>query len=167
MNKKIFTLFLVVAASAIFAVSCNNKTTNPTSSSANLPAVEVKAQDVAKALKSIGSYKNGSQTWEFGGKFDSLKASEDITGTGDDGATSATTKSEVKAKIESALKAIRVNPTVVVSGGDKGGETKMTFKITIEPADSKVTFNNDLNEYKTGKAGCTIGLTPASTKNWK
>lgn len=33
MNKKIFTLFLVVAASAIFAVSCNNKTTNPTSNS--------------------------------------------------------------------------------------------------------------------------------------
>ena len=32
MNKKIFTLFLVLAASAIFAVSCNNKTTNPTES---------------------------------------------------------------------------------------------------------------------------------------
>ena len=29
MNKKIFTLFLVVAASLIFAVSCNNKTTDP------------------------------------------------------------------------------------------------------------------------------------------
>ncbi|ADG70655.1 hypothetical protein R4K54_09735 [Brachyspira murdochii] len=29
MNKKILTLFLVVAASAILAVSCNNKTTNP------------------------------------------------------------------------------------------------------------------------------------------
>lgn len=29
MNKKLFTLFLVVAASAIFAVSCNNKTTDP------------------------------------------------------------------------------------------------------------------------------------------
>ncbi|WP_300754170.1 hypothetical protein [uncultured Brachyspira sp.] len=29
MNKKILTLFLVVAASAILAVSCNNKTTDP------------------------------------------------------------------------------------------------------------------------------------------
>ncbi|PTY39854.1 hypothetical protein [Brachyspira hampsonii] len=29
MNKKILTLFLVVAFSAIFAVSCNNKTTDP------------------------------------------------------------------------------------------------------------------------------------------
>ncbi|MEI0489562.1 hypothetical protein [Brachyspira pulli] len=29
MNKKIFTLFLVAALSAVLAVSCNNKTTSP------------------------------------------------------------------------------------------------------------------------------------------
>nr|WP_304333413.1 hypothetical protein [Brachyspira innocens] len=63
MNKKILTLFLVVAASAILAVSCNNKTTDPvknndgstgTGSGTEETKKEIALTQVQDAIKLLG-----------------------------------------------------------------------------------------------------------------
>ena len=169
MNKKILSLFLVVAASAILAVSCNNKATNPTeNSNTSVTPTEVKAADVAKALKSIGSYKNGDQTWNFRDKFDSLKTTEALSGTGDNGTKLDDVKKEVKSKIEEALKTKGIKATVTVGGTANASNTDaVTFKVTVAAANEKITLNGDLDDYKDGKTGITISLTPANAKNWK
>ncbi|MBW5381688.1 hypothetical protein E6A52_13370, partial [Brachyspira hampsonii] len=62
MNKKILTLFLVVAFSAIFAVSCNNKTTDPvkdsntgTTTASTPTSADPQKKDLGKITASAGT----------------------------------------------------------------------------------------------------------------
>lgn len=51
MNKKILSLFLVVAASAILAISCNNKSTNPTTAASSGKELDIKLADSSKGTE--------------------------------------------------------------------------------------------------------------------
>ncbi|PCG19800.1 hypothetical protein KQ44_06970 [Brachyspira sp. G79] len=126
MNKKILTLFLVVAASAILAVSCNNKTTNP-------------------VKENTGSTTTTTPT---GGETTTTPTDKDPTTTPTDG-KEETQKKTFKSltadpdgtKEESALK------IVVGDAATTADEKKANLKITATGADDDKSFKAESVKY--------------------
>ena len=127
MNKKILTLFLVVAASAILAVSCNNKTTDQvknndcstgTGSGTEETKKEIALTQVQDAIKLLGEVKAGSNGDEGVVDFKNVSLTKDAT-------------VEVVAKAETSLKA-------------------ESIKTAIETAKKNVTLENATFEFNTG-----------------
>ena len=163
MNKKLFTLFLVVAASAIFAVSCNNKTTDPVkdsntgattestptgwdTSTPSTPTVEKKIslQEVEDAIKKLATVtsKTDEDTVSFAdakitdGKI-ALTVKYKSAG-GDSKIKTAT----LKTALAEALKKLSVNGVVISNDADSfkptaAGKNPASINLTIKPADDK------------------------------
>ncbi|MCZ9963678.1 outer membrane lipoprotein SmpA [Brachyspira hyodysenteriae] len=157
MNKKIFTLFLVVAASAIFAVSCNNKTTNPTSNSSEKKIVT--EEDFKNAIEGL-TYK----TWAFTGKGKSFNFGSPITVEATSGSDSlAGVEKGFGNALKSALAAKGIDTGNITF--DKGGasslyKTSVSFKFTPKALGT----SNFEEKLKSSVKEVEIKLTPK--ENW-
>ena len=164
MNKKLFTLFLVVAASAIFAVSCNNKTTDPvkdsntettteskptggdgsTPSTQEVKKTAVKLNEVEDAIKKLATVT--SKTDEDSVSFADAKITDgkialtvkDKSAGGDSKIKTAT----LKTALAEALKTLSVNGLVISNDAESfkptaTGKNPASINLTLKPADDK------------------------------
>ena len=164
MNKKLFTLFLVVAASAIFAVSCNNKTTDPvkdsntettteskptggdgsTPSTPEVKKTAVKLNEVEDAIKKLATVT--SKTDEDSVSFADAKITDgkialtvkDKSAGGDSKIKTAT----LKTALAEALKTLSVNGLVISNDAESfkptaAGKNPASINLTLKPADDK------------------------------
>ncbi|MCZ9850786.1 hypothetical protein OFR22_08630 [Brachyspira hyodysenteriae] len=138
MNKKIFTLFLVVAASAIFAVSCNNKTTNPVKDSntgSSASSQNVADSQIETALKKLGELTVNTQSEKADastGKYSKGVFTITKSGASNNGANNSA-KSSVEAKLAEVKKELE--------------------KIGVICSDSTVTFKNSAAD-----SSCTLNI---------
>ncbi|WP_028329900.1 hypothetical protein [Brachyspira alvinipulli] len=168
MNKKILSLFLVVAASAILAISCNNKSTNPTAAGNDK---ELSNADLVNALKGLGKVGDASKTGTFDfsaiTSVDGGTVKEEITGSDNSGGN--TSKSELEKKLGEAFaklsdKGFKVTSdysTLKSAGND---ENTVSLSLNVTP-NAGFKFGQELNStLKSGKL--ILKLKPQSSKNW-
>ncbi|CRF34007.1 unnamed protein product [Brachyspira suanatina] len=170
MNKKLFTLFLVIAASAIFAVSCNNKTTDPvkdsntgttteskptggdtsTPSTPTTPTPEVKNitdDQIETALKTFGELKindGADKANAANGKYSEGTFTITVDAAAAN-AKKATTKSSVEAKLATVKSAL-----------DKIGVTCSTSTVTVKDNTADGTFDLDVKVKENYKLPASI-----------
>ncbi|WP_157152982.1 hypothetical protein [Brachyspira murdochii] len=189
MNKKILTLFLVVAASAILAVSCNNKTTNPVkdntgSTTTTTPTgqeptttpaggteeaqkTKLTESDLETWLKTLTTTEAvDSATFDFSkGSFGSGTLSVESKG-----ASGQVTAAQVKDKVIASLKKLdqskfKVKTTIetnIFTGGTSKEALVATFE--IEPASDAYVFDTNVEAVKTK---VKLSLTLNGSNDWK
>lgn len=174
MNKKLFTLFLVVAASAIFAVSCNNKTTDhvkdsntgattestPTgwdTSTPSTPTVEKKIslQEVEDAIKKLGKVDASSDKGSIDFSSITLDKASTVTAIAKKG--TSLSSGALKTAIESAKNKVKLdNAESVTFDTAKVTGTEKTVSFTIKvKAKSGYTFDG----FTSGVAGEELTVT--------
>ncbi|MEI0549235.1 hypothetical protein R4K89_02860 [Brachyspira intermedia] len=177
MNKKLFTLFLVVAASAIFAVSCNNKTTDPiknpntgtttestptggdgaTASTPTTPTVEKKIslKEVEDAIKKLGKVDASSDKGSIDFSSITLDKASTVTAIAKKG--TSLSSGALKTAIESAKNKVKLdNAESVTFDTAKVTGTEKTVSFTIKvKAKSGYTFDG----FTSGVAGEELTVT--------
>lgn len=174
MNKKLFTLFLVVAASAIFAVSCNNKTTDPVkdsntgattestptgwdTSTPSTPTVEKKIslQEVEDAIKKLGKVDASSDKGSIDFSSITLDKASTVTAIAKKG--TSLSSGALKTAIESAKNKVKLdNAESVTFDTAKVTGTEKTVSFTIKvKAKSGYTFDG----FTSGVAGEELTVT--------
>lgn len=157
MNKKILTLFLVVAASAILAVSCNNKTTDPvknndgstgTGSGTEETKKEIALTQVQDAIKLLGEVKAGSNGDEGVVDFKNVSLTKDATvEVVAKAGTASLTADAIKTAIGNAGNKVTLENTTVqvtadtIAAGKK--TTTFTIKFTAKEGYSFSGFNDE------------------------
>ena len=179
MNKKIFTLFLVVAASAVLAVSCNNKTTSPvkepttegtTETTPTKPSnpssggteevqkTKVELSKLEESIKALATVTSATKedAIEFkdatiaGGKI--ALTAKDKTSGGDNKVTFANLKTALNEKLTSLkLDGVTISNNLD-SQSKPSAKTALKITLTVKPADSK----HELDKTTFEKAGLTI-----------
>lgn len=172
MNKKILSLFLVVAASAILAVSCNNKSTDPTSNRSTAGSdKELSNTDLVNALKELGKVGDASKTGTFDfSKITSVEGGtvkEEITGSDNSGGNTSKTELEKKlgeAFVKLSAKGFKVTSdySTLKSAGNDGNTVSLSLDVA---PNAGFKFGQELNStLKSGKL--VLKLKPESGKNW-
>lgn len=157
MNKKILTLFLVVAASAILAVSCNNKTTDQvknnggstgTGSGTEETKKEIALTQVQDAIKLLGEVKAGSNGDKGVVDFKNVTLKQDATVAvdakkGSDSLSSGALKTAIE---EAGKKVVLDNTEKIEFTTDKitgtGKTVSFTIKFTAKEGYSFSGFDN-------------------------
>lgn len=174
MNKKLFTLFLVVAASAIFAVSCNNKTTDPVkdsntgtttestptggdTSTPSTPTVEKKIslKEVEDAIKKLCKVDASSDKGSIDFSSITLDKASTVTAIAKKG--TSLSSGALKTAIESAKNKVKLdNAESVTFDTAKITGTEKTVSFTIKvKAKSGYTFDG----FTSGVAGEELTVT--------
>ncbi|MEI0509317.1 hypothetical protein [Brachyspira intermedia] len=174
MNKKLFTLFLVVAASAIFAVSCNNKTTDPVkdsntgtttestptggdTSTPSTPTVEKKIslKEVEDAIKKLCKVDASSDKGSIDFSSITLDKASTVTAIAKKG--TSLSSGALKTAIESAKNKVKLdNAESVTFDTAKVTGTEKTVSFTIKvKAKSGYTFDG----FTSGVAGEELTVT--------
>ena len=177
MNKKILPIFVMVMALSLLGVSCNKKTTDPTTTTETKQTVKITAQNFKDILDGFIYTDPNGEKYDFSTKGTGFAAGTAIAVTGDASDTTTTPSiSGIQNNFDTALKSYLASKgidtgaiTYTGTGAANNNQTAVSFKFTPTAA-AGYYFDVDLVFLleDSGSAGAIaeIEITLAPGANW-